>query len=220
MGRSIRPVYVKPAPPALEPEAVDLGLPSGLKWASFNVGANSPEEYGNYYAWGETQPKSDYSWSTHQWCNGDFDKLTKYCPSDMIKYWDGSGLPDNKTVLDLDDDTASVNWDGSWRMPTDAEWAELRENSTWIWTDNYSGTGIAGKVLTASNGSSIFLPAAGGRYGTDLRGVGSEGYYWSSSLTTDPGGACSVHFNSGSVYGGKGYGRCYGFSVRPVCPKD
>ncbi len=103
---------------------VDLGLPSGLIWATCNVGAAKPEDYGDYFAWGETEPKDDYWWSTYKWCNGDWDKLTKYCTDSY--YWDSSSSSsmDNKTVLDPEDDAAHVNWGGSWRMPTDEEWTE------------------------------------------------------------------------------------------------
>lgn len=98
---------------------VNLGLPSGLKWASCNVGAEKPEDYGNRYAWGEVLPKEDYSWETYKYANGAFDKLlTKYCNN--ASYGD-NGFTDNKTTLEPEDDAAHVNWGGSWRMPTDAE---------------------------------------------------------------------------------------------------
>ena len=93
-------------------EYVDLGLPSGLKWATCNVGASSPEVYGGYYAWGETEEKSSYSWSTYKWCNGSYDTMTKYCTSSSY------GTVDNKTTLDPQDDVAHVKWGGRWRMPT------------------------------------------------------------------------------------------------------
>ena len=194
-------------------EAVDLGLPSGLKWASMNVGASAPEEYGEYFAWGETEPKSNYDWSTYKWCNGDYIKLTKYCMNSS--YWDSSDPMDNKTVLDPEDDAAHVNWGGSWRMPTDAEWTELRTKCTWTLTTQ---NGINGRLVTGTNGKSIFLPAAGSRYDTRLIGAGSYGLYWSSSLFTDGDGlgiACSIYFHSGGVYGDLS-NRCGGRSVRPV----
>jgi uncharacterized protein (TIGR02145 family) len=222
MGRSIRSVYEESNPPAPEPEAVDLGLPSGLKWASFNVGANNPYEYGNYYAWGETEPKPNYNWPTYKWCNGDYNKLTKYCT--QSSFWNSSDPMDNKTVLDPEDDAASANWGGNWRMPTEEEWNELWANCTCTWTSDYNGTGIAGRIVTSSisgyEDKSIFLPAAGdGQYGTTLCDAGSYGHYWSSSLYKYPDGAWRVRFPSDAVYGGD-YARCYGRSVRPVCPKD
>ena len=191
------------------PEAVDLGL--SVKWASFNLGASKPEEYGNYYAWGETEPKDDYSWSSYKWCMGDYKTMTKYCSKSEFGY---NGFTDSKTVLDLEDDAANANLGSSWRMPTDAEWTELRNNCTWAWTQE---NGVNGRKVTSNkNGNSIFLPAAGSRNWINLYEVGSSGYYWSSSLDTGyPSTAWSVYFLSGDVYWESKY-RFYGFSVRPV----
>ncbi|MGN0186660.1 MAG: hypothetical protein ACI392_02815 [Paludibacteraceae bacterium] len=168
-------------------EWVDLGL--SVKWATCNVGATTPESYGDYYAWGETAPKSSYS-------------------SDNYSY------SDNPAVLPLDRDAARVNWGGAWRMPTDAEWTELRENCEWTWTTR---NGVNGREVTSKiNGNSIFLPAAGYRYDDDLNDAGSDGGYWSTSLTSGrPGLAWNVGFGSGSVYRYNNY-RYYGRSVRPV----
>ena len=189
-------------------EWVDLGLPSGTKWATCNVGASKPEEYGNYYAWGETTTKSTYNWSTYKWCNGSKTTLTKYNTSSSY------GTVDNKTVLELADDAARANWGGAWRMPTDAEWTELRENCTWTWITKNGVNGY--EVKSKINGNSIFLPAAGYRYNDDLNGAGYYGDYWSSSLRTDyPRDAWDVHFSSGNV-GRSCYYRCGGQSVRPV----
>lgn len=195
-------------------EAVDLGL--SVKWASWNVGASSPEGYGAYFAWGETDMKWVYDWSTYKWCNGDYNKLTKYCPTNNADYWDGTGSPDGKTVLDIEDDAARANWGGTWRMPTDAEWTELRNNCTWTWTTQ---NGVNGRLVTSnSNGNSIFLPAAGHRSSSTFYGAGSYGYYWSSSLNAlNPLFAWIVYFNSSSVYRYGGSSSCYyGQSVRPV----
>ena len=182
-------------------EAVDLGLPSGLKWATCNVGATSPEEYGDYYAWGETTTKETYSWDTYK--HGDGETFSKY------------NTTDGKTTLEASDDAATTNWGSAWRMPTDGEWTELRENCEWIWTDSYQTTGVAGYWVTGKNGNTIFLPAAGYRYSGSLSGAG-YGIYWSSSLLTDdPYYAWFAYFNSGIVY--RNYGdRYYGRSVRPV----
>ena len=195
-------------------QAVDLGLPSGIKWASCNVGAEKPEDYGNYYAWGEVLPKEDYSWATYKYANGASDKLTKYC--NEASQGD-NGFTDNKTTLDHGDDAAYFNWGGSWRMPTDAEWIELREQCTWTWTTQ---NGINGyRVASKTNSNSIFLPAAGGRSGSDLDDVGSYGYYWSSSLYEGgPNDAWSLNFSLGNVTTRDYYYRYYGQSVRPVCP--
>lgn len=204
-----------PAP--ADVQAVDLGLPSGIKWASCNVGAEKPEDYGNYYAWGEVLPKEDYSWATYKYANdanGDYkNKLTKYCNNASHG---NDGFTDNKTILDPEDDAAHVNWGGNWRMPTVAEWQELLDYCTWTWTTQ---NGINGyRVESKTNGNSIFLPAAGYRYATDLRDVGSNGYCWSSSLLeANPYHALYLYFSSDDVYR---YfcPRYRGLPVRPVCP--
>ena len=194
-------------PPSTSPyEAVDLGL--SVKWATFNVGATKPEEYGGYYAWGETEEKEDYSWSTYKWCNGSYNTMTKYCTSSSY------GTVDNKTVLDPEDDVAHVKWGGSWRMPTKAEQDELRTNCTWTWTTQ---NGVKGYKVTGTNGNSIFLPAAGYRNGMTLDYSGSGGYYWSGSLHDFSSSyAYYLGFDSGG-YVWFDYGRYHGFSVRPVC---
>ena len=189
----------------IEHQAVDLGL--SVKWANMNVGATSPEDYGGYYAWGEIKEKFEYYWSTYKWCNGSSTTMTKYCTNSSY------GTVDNRTVLDPKDDVAHVKWGGSWRMPTKAEQDELRNNCTWTWTTQ---NGDNGYTVTGSNGNSIFLPAAGLRYGTEVDYRGSYGHYWSSSLYGYTSYAYSLIFSSGSYYWDNGY-RCYGFSVRPVC---
>ena len=194
------------------PEYVDLGL--SVKWATMNVGASSPEDYGDYFAWGETSTKSTYDWSTYKYCNGSSTSLTKYNTSSSY------GIVDNKTTLELSDDAARANLGGSWRMPTDAEMTELREQCTWTWTTQNGVNGY--KVTSKSNGNSIFLPAAGYRNESSRVNAGSRGYYWSSSLDTDsPDHAWHVSFASnylGRIGYNRYHGRCYGFSVRPVCP--
>ncbi len=190
-------------------EAVDLGLPSGLKWATCNVGADSPEEYGGYYAWGETEEKSDYSWATYKWCKGSSRSMTKYCTNSSY------GTVDNKKTLDPSDDVAHVKWGGSWRMPTYKEFQELLDNCTWEWTTQGGKKGY--KVTSKKNGNSIFLPAAGCRYGTSLDYEGSYGYYWSATLFEgNPIYAYSLGFYSGD-HGTDWNTRLYGRSVRPVC---
>ena len=187
-------------------EYVDLGL--SVKWATCNVGANSPEEYGSYYAWGETEEKSNYYWDTYKWCNGSSSKMTKYCTSSSY------GTVDNKTVLDLEDDVAHVKWGGSWRMPTLEEQKELKNNCTWEWTTQ---NGVEGyKVTSKTNGNSIFLPAAGYRRGTYLFDSGSEGDYWSSSLNEDYSDlAYRLYFYSGNC-GWYVSSRFLCYTVRPV----
>ena len=193
-------------------EYVDLGLPSGLKWATCNVGANSPEEYGDYFAWGETKPKEIYDWSTYKYCKGTNKTMTKYCNNSS--YGNG-GFTDTKTILDPEDDAATVNWGGSWRMPTDEEMIELWAQCKWTWIQQ---GGVNGYKVVGPNGNSIFLTVAGYRNGSSLHYAGSDGYYWSSSLgTSDPNYAYYVYFNS-SIKLSYYYDRYGGFVVRPVCP--
>ena len=185
-------------------EAVDLGLPSGLKWASCNVGATTPEEYGGYYAWGETEEKSDYDWDTYKHCSGTYGSMTKY-----------NGDLGHKTTLEPTDDVATVKWGGKWRMPTLDEIKELKDCCTWTWT---TLNGVNGYRVTGPNGNSIFLPAAGCRFGSEVNGRGSDGIYWSSSLrSSDSNYAYFLTFYS-SLYDLKGDLRFYGLTVRPVCP--
>ena len=186
---------------------VDLGLPSGLLWATCNVGASSPEEYGDYFAWGETKGKSNYSWTTYKWCNGSYSTLKKYNTSTSY------GTVDRKTVLDLSDDAANVNWGGEWRTATNDEWAELRDNCTWtLIVQNY----VKGYKVSGKNGNSIFLPAAGDCEGDGTFMTETDGIYWSSSLDEpEPYAALSIWFNSTSVGHSSG-GRCSGHSIRPV----
>ena len=193
-------------------EYVDLGIVVGgkkIKWATCNVGAANPQDYGDYFAWGETAAKTDYSWSTYFDTSDGGSTFTKYAT-------------DKKTVLDLEDDAARQIWKGNWRIPTDAEWTALRngDNFKWTWTDDYEGTGVAGRIVTSKvsgyEGNTIFLPAAGRRNGSNLEDVDSYGYYWSSSLHgVISGNVRDAYFNSESVgkYNGSRY---YGFSVRPV----
>ena len=195
--------------------AVDLGL--SVKWATCNVGASTPEDYGDYFAWCETSTKSTYDWSTYKYCNGSYNTLTKYNNSSSY-----GTMVDNKTQLDLSDDAARANWGGSWRMPTDAELTELLEQCTWTWT---SQNGVNGyKVTSKSNGNSIFLPAAGDRNGSSIYYLGIYGYYWSSSLFTGgsqdgfgPDDAMGVIFHNGYALTSVIDRNC-GCSVRPVCP--
>ena len=186
---------------------VDLGLPSGLLWATCNVGASKPEEYGDYYAWGETSTKSKYDWSTYKYCNGSNFTMTKYCTSSSY------GTVDNKTTLELSDDVARASWGGSWRMPTVSQFDELNSTCTWSWT---TLNGIKGYKVTGPNGNSIFLPAADSRRGESLSDAGSYGSYWSSSLDASyANGARELSFNS-SYHSTGDYYRCSGRSVRPV----
>jgi len=193
-------------------EYVDLGL--SVKWATCNVGATKPEEYGDYFAWGETQPKDYYYWSTYKWCNGSHDTQTKYCTKS------GYGTVDNKTTLEAADDAARANWGGSWRMPTHYELSELLNQCTWTWTTQ---NGVYGyKVTSKKSGytnKSIFLPAAGHREGSSLDYAGRCGNYWLSLLSNENpfDGAYVLGYDSAGNVGRYMLGRCCGASVRPVC---
>ena len=193
-------------------EWVDLGLPSGTLWATCNVGANSPEEYGDYFAWGETQPKVIYDWSTYKYTNGDFDQLTKYCTKPEYGY---NGFTDYLTILQPVDDAATANWGNRWCMPTKEQWEELYEYVPNTWTTQ---NGVIGRLFTAYNGRSLFLPAAGyRRWDGELDSAGSHGGYWSSSLYTDrPYYAWYFYFGSGFYHMYYGGGRLQGWSVRAV----
>lgn len=148
-------------------KAVDLGL--SVEWASCNVGANSPEEYGDYYAWGETKKKNEYTHYTYEFWN---DKNG----DDQISEGEFRYLGIN--ISETDYDAAHVKLGNGWRMPTEEEFIELKKDCTWEWT---SVKGIAGAKVTGTNGNSIFLPAAGSYYRTNNNGKGEQGEYWSSS---------------------------------------
>ena len=189
-------------------EYVDLGL--SVKWATCNVGASRPEESGGYYAWGEMEEKDYYyyAWSTYKWCKGTYDTMTKYCEDSKF------GTVDNKSMLSASDDVAHVKWGGNWRMPSKAQQDELRSRCKWTWTTK---NGVKGYKVVGPNGNSIFLPAAGICNIEGLVYAGSSGYYWSSSLFVSSTIAYSLNFDSSEVGRGVGY-RCYGLSVRAVCP--
>ena len=204
---------------------VDLGLPSGTLWATYNVGATKPEQYGYYFAWGETEPKDVYNdWSTYKYATTigeDLDSITKYNMSGRY------GIIDSLSTLLPEDDAATANWGSEWRMPTNEEQGELYENSYMVWTDGYNGTDVSGVIFykakedsdkgqymapwrgepsadySESSDAHVFFPAAGG-------------YYWSSSLVGSQANcAYCLHFSVGYVdwYGNHRY---YGQSVRAV----
>ncbi len=166
--------------------AVDLGL--SVKWANKNIGADFPEEYGNYYAWGETEPKDTYTWDKYKfWEDGQY--ITKYSTSSYVTI-----NPDYLTILEEGDDVAHKVLGGNWRMPTAGEWEELRSAMKWQ-------TGQKGVTGKASNGNEIFLPFAGmysSNNGASLYLEGKEGYFWTSSLCADsPSGAYFAMYHGG-----------------------
>ena len=190
---------------------VDLGLPSGMFWANCNVGADNPEDYGDYFAWGETQPRDYYSWSTYQYCHGTSGTLTKYCNKSSYGY---NGFIDNLTTLLPVDDAATANWGYEWRMPTQEEWQELFDNTTNTWTTK---NGVNGRAFTAANGNSVFMPAAGSINGSSNSNIGSSNYCWSSSLGTSyPYQARCMYFSRSSASCTSQRNRFFGHSVRAV----
>ena len=198
--------------PEVPHEWVDLGLPSGTLWATCNIGADSPEDCGDYFAWGETEPKEVYSWTNYKWCNGTYDTMTKYCSNSD---YGANGFVDNKKELDPEDDAAYVNWGSSWRMPTMAQLQELVENCTWQWTTR---NGVEGQLAKGPNGKTLFLPAARYRYDSSLSDEEISGDYWSRE-----GGygtsylAYDLYFMSaGDVYWDDFISRRDGLTVRPV----
>lgn len=233
--------------------AVDLGIVMTredgttyhLYWATCNLCedgfVSSPEQYGDYYAWGELEPyyakghsqdspcndwrvidgkkMTGYDLSSYKWCKGDFTKITRYCLADEAEYWAGTGAPDGKAEFkdyDYADDAARQTLGGKWRIPTDAEWGELLDKCTCTWTTLH---GVNGCLIKAPNGKSIFLPAAGYRGGSDIKYKDTDGTYWSSSRflygSENAGRSCTMSFYSGHV-GHLFRGRICGESIRPV----
>ena len=198
-----------------EHEWVDLGLPSGTLWATCNVGATSPEGYGSYFAWGETEPKQAYDWSNYKWGN--------YLQGGLLKYVTDSenGTVDYKTELEPEDDAATANWGPMWRMPSSEQQSELYSECSWEWT---SMNDVNGYMVTGPNGNTLFLPAAGCYEESSNYYEGSSGDYWSRSLRTN----LALYARTLHLYGGY-YGnvnlyeetREKGLSVRAVrVPQD
>ena len=198
------------APTPYDHEWVDLGLPSGTLWATCNVGANTPEDYGYHFAWGETEPKEVYNWNTNKW--GYYDEngklhLTKYNRNS------NQGPVDNKTELDPEDDAAYVNWGPSWRMPTYEQMKELIQKCSWVWMTR---NGVAGLRVTGPNGNTIFLPNAGYRYNDSWYEDYSEGLYWSRTLHNNLSDCAYRIFISDWTHYFNHYNRYFGYTVRPV----
>ena len=211
-------------------EYVDLGLPSGLKWAKCNLGASKPSDYGDYYAWGETAPKADFTWDTYKWMQAGHSHwryITKYTFADGQTggiWYDSAGafIGDNKTVLDAADDAATQQLGSPWRMPTVDEQEELITKCTWTWTTQ---DGVNGYQVDGPNGNAIFLPAAGLRSGSALGSAGSRGFYLSNSHSSHSSHSTSrndvvfrIYFYSNGQHSMDTYLRCLGYSVRPVRP--
>ncbi|MCQ2233002.1 MAG: InlB B-repeat-containing protein, partial [Paludibacteraceae bacterium] len=216
---------------------VDLGLPSGTLWATYNVGATKPEQYGYYFAWGETEPKDVYNdWSTYKYATTigeDLDSITKYNMSGRY------GIIDSLSTLLPEDDAAAANWGSEWRMPTNEEQGELYENSYMVWTDGYNGTDVLGVIFykaksaedkgefvarwqtpssdySVSDDAHVFFPAAGSDVGLE----GDYGFYWTSSLDgKSENYALRLYFDEEYVYWDYRSYRFSGFRVRAVANK-
>ena len=215
---------------------VDLGLESGTLWATCNLGATVPWNYGDYYAWGETQTKDNYCWETYKYCKGS-KELTKYCYDEI---YGNDGFTDTLTILEAADDAATAVLGIGWAMPTNAEWEELGSQCYWVWTENYNNKNKSGYIVYKAKSAGdkgtkvyydgtpsasyslsdahIFLPAAGYRYNSLLYYAGVYGDYWSSSLYEySPRNARYCGFDGiGYVNPSNYYYRCTGYSVRPV----
>ncbi|MCQ2346331.1 MAG: fibronectin type III domain-containing protein [Paludibacteraceae bacterium] len=208
-----------------EPEKVDLGV--GVKWASFNISAPAPADYGKYYSWGEIRTKSFYAWESYLWsADGTESNITKY------------NSADNKNRLTSDDDVATHELGGSWRMPTAKEFDKLVAGCYWQWFENYKNSGIKGYVVFKAKNDGdrgkrnsetisasyspdkdvhIFLPAAGYASKDVFSDIGSNGNYWTSSLSpSTSSSAYYIYFDSENIGVGECEKRYYGQSVRPV----
>ena len=198
----------EPVTPPDEHEWVDLGLPNGTLWSTCYVGATSPEGYGAHFAWGETEPKEVYDWTSYKWCNGSVTTLTKYCFNSVYGEYGYNGFTDDKTELEPEDDAAYVNWGEGWRMPTKEQLQELIQNCTWTWTQQ---NGVNGHLVTGPNGNTIFLSASGVCLDDEIRDPGSYGDFWSRTLSTHTCYAFDLGFKSDDVRwysGDRSVGRC------------
>ena len=193
-------------------EYVDLGLPSGTLWASCNLGASAPEDFGDYIAWGETAPKEIYDWKCYKYGRlfQDRYELNKYCTDSLYGL---DGFVDGRVLLEPNDDVVQVCWGEGWRMPAVEEWEELLLNTTGTWTVQND---VNGWLFTASNGNSLFLPAAGCWWDADFNA--GIGLYWSSSVNKEfPYRAWGFHFNTDSAHLCGSSDRNRGQVVRAVC---
>lgn len=238
----IEQIGTVPTPPAPGAEYVEMG--HGLKWGTMNVGATKPEEYGDFFAWGEIEPKTPgtpYNWETYKWMRddgADWDYITKYTYEDnqtnaiwyqWTENWVYEFIGDHFTSFadcDYKDDAARANWGSPWRTPTDEEWTILRSSDyEWVWTENYNDSGVNGMVVTSKvsgyEGNQIFLPAAGHHDGDDPAYRNRYAHYWSASIYTNGYSdlAYAVFFDNSEdrdKVRRDGEDRYFGGSIRPV----
>ncbi len=200
-GENHEPIYVENGY-----EYIDLGLPSGRLWAVHNIGATQPEGVGTFFAWGETESKEIYDWSTYLWCNGSFDSLIKYC-SDAAY-----GTVDNKKMLDLEDDAARANWGGRWRIPNRQDMQELFRECTWIWT---TINNVRGYLVTGPNANTIFFPAVPAINKEDQNNWAGDYMLNELYIVPNAGHAFNFYFYDLEYVIGS-IPRCSGQNIRPV----
>lgn len=196
-------------------EFVDLGLPSGIKWATCNIGATKPFEFGDHFAWGETTKKTDYSWSTYKWCENKT-VVNFNIPTDFTKYNNSSkyGIVDDKKVLEPEDDAATVNWGSSWRMPSYEEFEEMYTGCQWEHDYDYEGTKVFVYVGTSKkNGNKIIIPYSGEYEKTQYNSLYTS--FWTSTYFENAPyiGRCFLFYEPYLGYSGE---RCYGKNIRAV----
>ena len=193
---------------------VDLGL--SVKWATCNIGADKPEEHGEYFSWGETENKRINNWETYRFTEGDKNEISKYCSNPQYGW---HKLADSLSALEPDDDVAHKKWGGNWRIPTKAEIKELIENCTWTWTtrNNINGYLVTGKKPGYTD-RSIFIPVTGAYNDGKIFNPTKSGHYWSRDCgTLYPPDAYTLELSVREAYIGM-ESRCESIAVRPVCP--
>ena len=199
--------------------AIDMGL--SVLWAESNLCLSGlcgySQEYGDYYAWGETEPKSEYTYASYTLCKGSYTTMTKYCTDSA--YGTTDKRTDFKDYGYLDDAARDI-LGGKWRVPRKEEWDELSENCTWVWTDNYNETGIAGRIATSNvtgyTDKSIFLPAGGRQHAASIIGLGTKANYWASSIYTSQQNLANAFSFTSTKVGWDLGTRCDGLLIRPV----
>ena len=208
----------------IEEDFVNLDLPSGTLWCKYNVGAtcgyDAESWYGDYFMWGDTKPANSKTcnFANYKYCNGSYNKITKYCSSSQTYNWDGKGKPDDILELYKEDDMANANMDGNWKMPINEQFQELIDNTTSEWIKNYKGiSGLNGRLFKSKkNSDTLFIPAAGYRNDNNVSNVGLNISVWSSTRGIHrPAQAYHLYSTNDSIYTRRGP-RTYGFSVRAV----
>ena len=211
-----------------EKDWIDLDLPSGTLWCKYNVGATCASTakswYGDYFMWGDTEPVTDKKCipKNYKYYNkSNKNTFTKYCPTDKTNYWCGTGAPDNKLVLDEEDDMAKANMGDNWKMPTEEQFQELIDNTTNEWVTDYNGiSGLNGKLFTSkSNDNTLFIPAAGFHGGSSITSTNYSFCLWSSTLNVDcPSHVYALYGHNSFIEISSDY-RISGFSVRGIINK-